>query len=38
VLYADIYAPDASGQRFLIARPAPTPETVPLELLLHPLR
>ena len=37
-LYADVYTPDATGQRFLIARPAPATETVPLELLLNPLR
>ena len=38
VLYADVYTPDATGQRFLIARPAPATETVPLEILLNPLR
>jgi Tol biopolymer transport system component len=38
VLYEKIYAPDASGQRFLIARPAPTAETVPLEIVVNPFR
>src|SRR5262245_47165578 len=37
-LCADVYTPDASGQRFLIARPAATTEIVPLEILLNPLR
>jgi Tol biopolymer transport system component len=37
-LYGDVYAPDASGKRFLIARPAATTEVVPLEILLNPLR
>lgn len=37
-LYADAYAPDATGQRFLIARPAAAAETVPLEILTNALR
>jgi eukaryotic-like serine/threonine-protein kinase len=37
-LYADVYTPDANGQRFLIARPAATTDIVPLEILLNPLR
>ena len=36
--YAGIYAPDAAGQRFLIARPSATGELVPLELVVNPLR
>lgn len=38
VLYSDVYTPDASGQRFLIARPAASTETVPLEIRVNPLR
>jgi Tol biopolymer transport system component len=37
-LYADAYAPDARGERFLIARPAATAETVPLEIVTSPFR
>jgi Tol biopolymer transport system component len=37
-VYGDAYVPDASGQRFLIARPAAASETVPLEILTHPFR
>ena len=37
-VYGDVYTPDATGQRFLIARPSATSETVPLELLTHPFR
>jgi hypothetical protein len=37
-LYADVYTPDASGQRFLIARPAAAVAMVPLEIVLNPLR
>jgi Tol biopolymer transport system component len=38
VLYENIYTPDASGQRFLIARPAPAAETVPLEIVVNLFR
>ena len=37
-LFAGVYAPDHTGKRFLIARPAPTGEVVPLEIVLNPLR
>jgi Tol biopolymer transport system component len=37
-LYGEAYTPDATGQRFLIAQPAPATVTVPLEILLNPLR
>jgi eukaryotic-like serine/threonine-protein kinase len=37
-LYADAYAPDPTGQRFLIARPAASSEIVPLEIVTNPLR
>jgi Tol biopolymer transport system component len=36
-LYAEAYAPERSGNRFLIARPAATAETVPLEIVTNPL-
>jgi Tol biopolymer transport system component len=34
VLYGNIYVPDGSGQRFLVARPVPGQEPVPLEIIL----
>jgi hypothetical protein len=36
-LYAEAYLPERSGNRFLIARPAATAETVPLEIVTNPL-
>ena len=36
-LYAEAYTPDRTGDRFLIARPAATAETVPLEVVTNPL-
>jgi eukaryotic-like serine/threonine-protein kinase len=36
VLYGDVYTPDATGQRFLLARPAPAGEPVPFEILVNP--
>jgi Tol biopolymer transport system component len=36
-LYAEAYTPDRTGSRFLIARPAASNETVPLEVVTHPL-
>jgi Tol biopolymer transport system component len=37
-VYGDVYTPDANGQRFLIARPSATSETVPLEIVTYPFR
>jgi Tol biopolymer transport system component len=37
VLYGEIYVPGADGQRFLLARPAPNVESVPLEIVVNPL-
>jgi eukaryotic-like serine/threonine-protein kinase len=37
-LYADAYAPDQAGQRFLIARPVAAADVVPLEILTNPLQ
>jgi hypothetical protein len=34
---AEAYAPERRGNRFLIARPAATAETVPLEIVTNPL-
>jgi WD40-like Beta Propeller Repeat len=36
--YEGVYAPDASGTRFLIARRAETSETVPLEIVVNPFQ
>jgi eukaryotic-like serine/threonine-protein kinase len=36
-LYAEAYLPDRTASRFLIARPAAATETVPLEVVTHPL-
>ena len=38
VLYGSVFVPDPGGQRFLIARPAPSQEIVPLEIVLNPFR
>ena len=38
VFYGDVYTPDASGQRFLSARPAASSEIVPLEIITAPFR
>jgi hypothetical protein len=38
VFYGDVYAADASGQRFLVARPAATSDIVPLEVITAPFR
>jgi len=37
-LYLGLFSPDAEGRRFLIARPASVGRTVPLEIVLNPLR
>jgi Tol biopolymer transport system component len=37
-MFGDAYAPDAGGQRFLIAKPAAGGETIPLELVTNPFR
>jgi eukaryotic-like serine/threonine-protein kinase len=37
-LYADAYAVDPAGQRFLIARPAAATDMVPLEIVTNPFR
>jgi Tol biopolymer transport system component len=37
-LYGGVYLPAANGQRFLIARPVPARDIVPLEVLLNPFR
>jgi Tol biopolymer transport system component len=37
-LYGNVYVPAANGQRFLIARPAPARDIVPLEIILNPFR
>ena len=37
-LYLGLYSPDAEGKRFLIARPAAVTRTVPLELVMNPLK
>ncbi|MGE3491620.1 MAG: protein kinase [Vicinamibacterales bacterium] len=36
-LFNGLFAPAADGQRFLVARPAPSPDIVPMELLLTPI-
>jgi Tol biopolymer transport system component len=37
-LYESVYAPDAKGERFVIARPIPTNDVVPLDVVVNPLR
>lgn len=37
-LHEGLFAPDASGQRFLVARRSATTETVPLEILVNPFK
>ena len=36
-LFGGLYAPAANGTRFLIAMPAPSPDVVPMELVVNPL-
>ena len=36
--YEGIFAADAGGDRFLIARRSPTTETVPIEVRINPFR
>jgi hypothetical protein len=36
--YEGAFAPDRAGQRFLIARPSETSETVPLEIVVNPFQ
>jgi Tol biopolymer transport system component len=37
-IYQSAFAPDARGERFVIGRPTPTNDVVPLDVVLNPLR